>query len=133
MINKLREFWMAFRLALYLVRHPDTLYEDKGALSINVLCAWVMILLKVKGFDPGLKDKYKLAALLTSEIGEYVDSIKKGKPQTETENEVADIFIRACSLVLAEDMDITEALRRKMQFNFSRPRLYGTSEEVKGK
>ena len=131
MIRKVRDWWSAFRISLYLVKHPEALIDDDGDLTLSVLCAWTMILQVEKGFVPTLKDKYKLSALLHTEVSEYVDAIKKGLPKDDVESEVADIFIRACNLVLAEKMDIAKAIRRKMGKNFGRPWGYGTIHERK--
>ncbi|MDI3508423.1 MAG: hypothetical protein PWP48_1242 [Clostridiales bacterium] len=72
-------------------------------LNWNAMRDEVNELLDTKGFKESLNNKWQLAALLHTEVVELqlADNIE------EEELELADLFIRALNLVIANDMDLS--------------------------
>lgn len=61
-------------------------------------------LLDAKGFKKSLNNKWQLAALLHTEVVE----LQLADNPEEEELELADLFIRALNLVIANDMDLSQ-------------------------
>lgn len=75
--------------------------------------------------------KFYLMALITSEIGEYINAVKKGLGAQEEQEEWADIFIRLMNIPILDRFDAQKAVEGKMDKNEKRPYMYGTPQEGK--
>lgn len=73
---------------------------------------------------------YKLAVLITSEVGELISAYQKGIELSThglpaLEEEMADIIIRVADMAGIMNIDLDTAIRNKVAFNATRPHLHG--------
>lgn len=104
-------------------------------LGLNELTREIERLLREKGFYEnmiGKQDVYAMSALLTTEVSEYTQLFKRHgldeAHRIEREDEIADIIIRTLNLAVLENVNVAEAVRRKMEYNWGRPYKYNTAE-----
>ncbi|SFJ78307.1 MazG nucleotide pyrophosphohydrolase domain-containing protein [Thermoflavimicrobium dichotomicum] len=99
-------------------------------LRIKELQEQVKQLLDEKGFRYDKGVFWEKIALTHTEISELADVIKKQgyDAREKIAEEIADIIIRAMNFGLMFDIDVEEAIKKKMEFNFTRPRKYNTYE-----
>lgn len=88
-------------------------------------------LLEEKGFPYSPDIFWQKIALTHTEVSELADVVKKKGfgAKEEIAEEIADIIIRTMNFGLMFDIDVEEAIKKKMAYNFTRPRLYNTFEE----
>ncbi len=74
----------------------------------------------------------ELIALMHSELSECLEGLRHGDPESDkikgfstTEEEMADLFIRAGDFCEARDLRIEEAIKAKMKYNSKRPIKHG--------
>ncbi|WP_026486405.1 MazG nucleotide pyrophosphohydrolase domain-containing protein [Caldanaerobius polysaccharolyticus] len=75
--------------------------------------------------------KFYLIALIVSEVGEYVNAVKKGLGARDEHEEWADIFIRLMNIPILDKFDAEKVVNDKMDKNEKRPYMYGTPQEKK--
>lgn len=122
-------------------------YDMKaGAEHLDEMATDITMVMQGKGFwnlprgmtpeDEGriaLMKKMEKNALLTSEVSEHLEAIRKKQAQqsehipgfTAEEEEIADILIRALDYAGHYKMRIGEAIAAKMAFNEGRPFMHG--------
>lgn len=100
-------------------------------MKISELQKEVQQLLRQKGFSYSPDTFWEKIALLHTEVSELADVVKKKGfgAKKEIAEEIADIFIRAMNFGLMFDIDVEQAIRDKMAYNFTRPYQYGIYKE----
>ena len=86
----------------------------------------VRILIDAKGFSSDEERWWECFALIHSEVSEATDAYKKGRSLEEVGEELIDTVIRVFHLISAMGLDGDELFEKKMEKNWSRPRLYNT-------
>lgn len=83
------------------------------------------------------RNKSELLMLIVTELGEACEALRKGRRQQlgsftdiywvkdTFEDEIADVFIRLGDLCEAEGIDIEWQIKKKMEYNSTRPQLHG--------
>lgn len=77
---------------------------------------------KRKGFWPKGRNLGEHLCLIHSEVSEALEALREDKPMDE---ELADIMIRVADLAGYLHIDLELAIRRKMDFNETRPHKHG--------
>lgn len=80
-----------------------------------------------KGFSADRERIWEMLALIHSEISEATDAYKKGKPEEEVGEELADALIRILHLFSVLGLDTEAVYRKKMEKNWERPYRYNTT------
>lgn len=122
--------------------------KEKETLSINEMSKMAHETAKNKGFWDTDRNRGELLMLIVSELSEALEALRKNhrakkesyeessvinkeKYSFETfiknsfEDELADTFIRLGDLCASENIDIEWYIRKKMQYNKSRPKKHG--------
>lgn len=68
--------------------------------------------------------KMQKLMLIASELGEAVEALRNGD-QDKFEEELADVFIRLGDFCGGYNIDIETAIRKKMEYNRTRPHMHG--------
>jgi NTP pyrophosphatase (non-canonical NTP hydrolase) len=106
--------------------------QDYG---INQIASDLATMLIQKGHFDNIKNKnvYATSALIHTEVSEYTQLYKRyGMAEAFKDDramEIADMVFRVLNLALMEGIDVAEAVRKKLEFNWSRPYKFGTAEE----
>jgi NTP pyrophosphatase (non-canonical NTP hydrolase) len=97
-------------------------------LHIRELQDEVKQLLEEKGFGYSTDTFWEKVALAHTELSELADVVKKqGFDNRESiADEVADVIIRTMNFGAMFDIDIENAIMKKMSKNFKRPHMYNT-------
>lgn len=77
-----------------------------------------------KGWWEKDRNNYELLALVHAEVSEAVEAYRKGD-EAHVVEELADVLIRIFDLCGARGYDLEGAVRRKMDFNKTRPYRHG--------
>jgi len=93
-------------------------------MNIKELCREAHRISESHGFWDGDKCLASKLMLITSELGECLESDRCGNFDGVKE-ELADCFIRLADLCQHLGIDIEEEIRKKMEFNKSRPMKHG--------
>ena len=106
-------------------------------IDLDTLCRNAHAIACEKGFWQDDRDPLAVLALIHSEVSEALEDIRDGKPlhQLEFEEgtgkptgvpaELADIIIRVLDACGAWGINIEEAIRAKVVYNQTRPKLHG--------
>ncbi len=84
-------------------------------------------LVETKGFGNTLDEIPNKLLFAFIELGEAGDSWKKGKPTTETIEELIDVlfYVFDASRLIDPKANLDEVFTRKLEKNFGRPHKYG--------
>lgn len=101
----------------------------KGANDLRTLCQRAVKIRKMHGFEtPNSIQNHTLMlaklALLTSEIGEAVEAVRKHDSVAFTE-EIADLFIRLMDIAGSMNINIEREICKKMDINAGREKSHG--------
>lgn len=84
-------------------------------------------------YDWKTLDAFRLLGLMHTEITECMQIIKRHgltdlakKWRDKLAEELADVIIRIMDFAELHELDVAEALRKKAQFNITRPHQFGT-------
>jgi len=77
-----------------------------------------------KGFWEDERQVPELLMLIVTELGEACEADRKGDEDNFKE-EIADTFIRLGDMCAARAIDIEEEIKKKMEYNKTRPKKHG--------
>jgi NTP pyrophosphatase (non-canonical NTP hydrolase) len=77
-----------------------------------------------KGWYDNLPNFATRIALIHSELSEALEADRKGDMDNRAE-ELADVIIRICDLAYYHAIDLDAAVRKKMDYNKTRPHMHG--------
>jgi NTP pyrophosphatase (non-canonical NTP hydrolase) len=97
-------------------------------LHIRELQADVTKLLEEKGFGYSIDTFWEKVTLAHTELSELADHVKKNGfgDKEAIGSEIADVMIRTMNFGAMFDINIEEAIQKKMDKNFKRPHMYNT-------
>ena len=100
--------------------------------AINALISGVHQNAVSKGFWDKERNDGEAMALIHSEVSEALEAMRHGNPESEkipgfssVEEELADIVIRVFDYAGGRELNLTEAIYAKCDFNAGRERLHG--------
>ena len=104
----------------------------KAAAGEGHLGRWMQVAHRIardKGFWDEAKgktvlDKALKAALIISEVSEYIEALRSGTPEEQAE-ELADVALRLFDLAEATGVDLNREMQKKCLKNLQRPRMHG--------
>ncbi|WP_430508365.1 MazG nucleotide pyrophosphohydrolase domain-containing protein [Rossellomorea marisflavi] len=93
-------------------------------MNINDLCTEAYNTAKSKGWHDEKRETGTLLALIHSEVSEALEADRKGD-QENFEEELADVVIRILDLCGSREIDLEEAIYKKMEKNKGRTYKHG--------
>jgi hypothetical protein len=103
-------------------------------MNLTELCMEAWSITEEKGFHSVGKTFGDDVALMHAELSEMLEAHRAGNPPCEKipeitaiEEEAADLLIRLADFCVVHKLRITNAVRMKLDYNKTRPRLHGKS------
>lgn len=97
----------------------------KHTLSISALIDECHNIAKEKGWWDGTRNDGELIALMHSELSEALEAMRQNASKDAVAEELADCCIRIFDYCGARDINLEEALVKKIEYNKTRPYRHG--------